>query len=157
MANKRGNIISDIKAYFKIKRNAEKGKKFQRSPFLEADRHHFITTIADLFNSKDVRELLNVTKGEVSLFAYYSSSMGAAMTGGLPDYEIVVSSEGLMIKKYGRVSVQFFLPATLEVWERIILYGGLFYDSRSGDHVFSPPVGGYIKRIENKLRQLMKN
>lgn len=150
MAKER-KIIKDIRAYLSSKKTVETKRNQD-----ELRCQRFVKPLVDLFNTKEVQALLKRTQAKVSLFSHYSSSMGAAMTNSPPDYEIVVSSEGLQEKRNGRVDKTIPWPATVTTWSKVIPYDGLFHDSSSGDYRFKPRVASYIKVVEDKLRKLIR-
>ncbi|MAG60842.1 hypothetical protein CL619_03580 [archaeon] len=120
----------------------------------------FAEPIADLFNSCEMQELFAYRPGiEIKLFSHNSSSMGAALSGSKPTYEIIVNKEGLCVRRDGNVDEEYALPTSIDTWIKVLPYNGLFHDSSlggDGDYRFKPNIDDYIQRIERQLERLIQ-
>lgn len=123
------------------------------------EKERFIKTLVVFFRAPEIKRLLETTGKEIQLFAHYQSSMGAVMTGAAPDYEVVISSRGMEIRRGGMLDKNETVvpwPASVERWGQFIPYGGYFHDSSSGDYCFEPDIDNYIRELETKVRALLK-
>ena len=114
------------------------------------EQRAFATDIADLCNAEEVRSLLRIK--EFCLFSHRQSSMGAIMCGNPPDYEIVLTSEQLLVRRYGKVTESYQLPAPVTVWEKVLPYDGECHDSSCGDYSF--PDENYVESLQQRIRSL---
>ncbi|MBT4446977.1 hypothetical protein HOA92_01415 [archaeon] len=134
------------------------GKIYQKRRSLEQKAaYDFAKPIAELFNSEEMSALLDHRPGlEVQLFSHYTSSMGAAMGGSPPSYEILVDKSGLCVKRDGEVSERHVLPAILDTWVEVVPYGGQFHDSSSGDYEFKPSSEKFMDYITRQMGEYLK-
>lgn len=145
------NLISDIGKYLQTDSPAVQAERDRT-----AKRLAFVSDVAELFNSSEMIQLLERTKEEMVFLSHCRSSMGTLMSGSKPDYEVLVSYEGLQIRRNGNVSDRYALPASLDQWVKVFPYGGEFHDSSFGDYCFEPSREEFFGKMERKVRGWLK-
>jgi hypothetical protein len=123
---------------------------------IEEHKGVFIDRLVQFFTTPEIVWLLQNQHRRITLFAHYGSSVGAAMTGGKPSYEITVSGDGLQVLRDGSVEKQYPLPAEPGVWNRAIPYGGLFHDSSVGDYNWKPSVDYFMDGLEKEVARWLE-
>jgi hypothetical protein len=114
----------------------------------------FVAGLVEYFSNSELIEFLQRRRTEIPLIVHYRSSMGAAMTGSPPDYELYICEKGLCVKTDGQVRSNFPLPPVYEAWYRAIPYGGFFHDSSDGEDItWMPSLEKTIERIERSIKK----
>ncbi|MFA6461287.1 MAG: hypothetical protein WCV90_03395 [Candidatus Woesearchaeota archaeon] len=145
------DLISDIRKYLQTDSPAVLAERERTAKKLA-----FVSDVADLFNSSEMIQLLERTKEEIVFLSHCSSSMGTLMSRSKPNYEVLVSYEGLQIRCNGNVSDKYTLPASLDQWMKVFPYGGEFHDSSFGDYCFEPSREEFFGEMERKVRGWLK-
>ncbi len=145
MVNKR--LISDIKKSL--------DKRDKREADLETRTLKSTRFLVDLFNEPNVRKLLQESRAEILLYEHYDNPLSAGLTGkNTPDYQVVISNEGIVEKVKGKVANKKQFPACIENWKELNPYGKDFGDERKA--IYEPHLTEYFKGIENQVKRLVK-
>ena len=120
----------------------------------ENQRFKFVQGLVEIFKRPDIVELLAKTRAEIPIVKHYSSSMGAIMTESPPDYEVLVTNDGLVVRRDGRINEGPF-PADVRTWFRVVPHGSEFHDSsRGGDNKWAPNRPEYLANLEKSLEKI---
>ncbi len=149
------DLFADIRSYL-AKQDKGKDKIEAERRRQKSEESRLVGIIVEFFSHEEILELLRRTDGEITIFSHYSSSLGAAMTGGGPDYEVAVNKEGLIERNRGENPRVYPFPPTVEAWRDGIPYGELFHDSSSGDYRFTPLPELFMSHLEAQARKLLK-
>src|SRR3989338_3334006 len=122
----------------------------------ENQRFKFVQGLVEIFKRPEIVDLLAKTRADISIIGHYDSSMGAIMTKSPPDYQVLVTSEGLIVKRNGKIDEGPF-PADVRTWFSVVPYGSEFNDnSGGGDNTWAPNRPKYLAKLEERLEEIRK-
>jgi len=141
------NLVDRIKESLERQNSAEA----RRSKTSE-ERTRFVQGIVEYFSTPEIIQAIIAKKMELPLFSSYRSSMGAAISGSHPDYELCISPDGLCVKRGGKIAETHPFPPDYKEWYECFPWGVVFHDSSWGeDYHYCPDLVRTIQSLEGMI------